>query len=326
METLYINNTYCSNVEQLKAFLSDRNNQVNKGFRNEILAFFRDGVLEEWHKDRDIHIEFGDKSATDDKTFNELVKTITGNEVSGDASSKFNEVGELVRVEFNSKNYEVTNGKVSITNFEPGKIKFILKCLRPENNEFVFSFGEQTKSMIWNDYTRSQEVAMEFDVEKEGVYQLKEGKGNTLSSIEINTYKTIDLGLSVYWADRNIGAEKPEDEGICDITMEEAKRKITEQFGKGWRLPSIMELRKLSDLHKIKSIVRNSIRLFEAFNNVTDNNDVITISSNNDTITLPKAGLYITNEENDYFSFTKKGIVHTSNPYKVLVRPVLDKK
>ncbi|MCQ2250303.1 MAG: hypothetical protein MJZ66_04260 [Bacteroidales bacterium] len=208
MKTLYINNTYCSNVEQLKAFLSDRNNQVNKGFRNEILAFFRDGVLEEWYKDRDIHIEFGDKSATDDKTFNELVKTITGNEVSGDASSKFNEVGELVRVEFNSKNYEVTNGKVSITNFEPGKIKFILKCLKPENNEFVFRFGEQTISMNWNEFNKNQEVAIEFEIANEGDYSMIEGNKNEICKLGLSSKPPLPENIHMAIADLGLFALK----------------------------------------------------------------------------------------------------------------------
>lgn len=111
----------------------------------------------------------------------------------------------------------------------------------------------------------------------------KDGRdSNGNSNTETNTQQSsaegvnaVDLGISVLWADRNIGAESPEDPGhffawgettarkhnafanpyIFDET--EAPQKLTGQYdtatalwGDGWRMPSSDELLELSKLSR----------------------------------------------------------------------------
>lgn len=306
MQYLYLNNMYCSKSNDVKKMLSDRANQMNKDFRKEVLALFRDGVLDNWFSE----ISSLDKTALDDNLFVDLVQTITGNTVSGDIRSKFNDVGELVRIEFGDKSYDVANGVVNITNFKPGNIKFIFKCLRPENNEFSFNYYNQTKKLNWNDYARNQEIALEFNSDNEGNFELKEGNGNVLFEVKINLIPdcAVDLGLSVYWADKDLK------DCIGNI-----KENITKEFGEGWRLPTADEAREL--LHtKITKCSKS-----EEINILFKPQYYWLFTGNNNTIQLEYTGYLLS--DGGYFCTNLSPIMGFSyqNIYNFEVRPVYDK-
>lgn len=305
MQYLYLNNMYCSKSDDVKKMLSDRANQMNKDFRKEVLALFRDGVLDNWFSE----ISSIDKTALDDNLFVDLVQTITGNTVSGDIRSKFNDVGELVRIEFGDKSYDVANGVVNITNFKPGNIKFIFKCLRPENNEFSFNYYNQTKKLNWNDYARNQEIALEFNSDNEGNFELKEGNGNVIVEIELSSIPdcAVDLGLSVYWADRNVGATKVSDDGLDLVNVKSA-------MGKGWRIPNEKEFEELNSKYIcIENINHKECAVF---------------SSNGSKLYLPVLD-YRIDTKSKYFFVSKFGGCHINNTGNVFmnwgIRCVFDK-
>ena len=62
--------------------------------------------------------------------------------------------------------------------------------------------------------------------------------------------KAINLGLSVMWGDRNLGATSPERSGSIYTWAEATKLKngmdlAGQMLGKGWRLPTYQEIEEL---------------------------------------------------------------------------------
>lgn len=202
MAYLYLNDTYCSCPEDVKRLLSDQNNLKSKSFRNEVLACFRDGFLEEWYDEHGENITFPNITDTDEKCFKELVKLISGIELTGNISSKFNEIGEFLRVEFEGESYADSNGidiNIDRETFA-APVKVVFKCLKPENNEYALTLNSQKVTKNWKDFSRGQEVVYEFNPNKVGKYKLLEGGNNLICSIIIrNTMldglKYVDLGL-----------------------------------------------------------------------------------------------------------------------------------
>ncbi len=285
MEYLYINNSFCAGFQELKKLLSDPNNQKNKKFRNEVLAFFRDDVLEKWlmhHGIKENELHLPDKECTDDVCFKSLVKAITGMQIDSDICSKFNEIGELIRVESEGLSYPIDNGIVYIDTKDDDNVslKVVFKCLKPENNEFSLSLGTQKCVKNWKDFNRGQEVVYEFHAKKDETYSLIEGANNHICEIGINPDKCVDLGLpsGLLWATCNIGATSPEESGdyfswggidvqdsyitynsYCGDSYEELTCKgvlsngvlassydvATKKMGRGWRMPTANEFNEL---------------------------------------------------------------------------------
>ena len=77
------------------------------------------------------------------------------------------------------------------------------------------------------------------------VYNVEYGyihKSCTESKKEVSDYTPIDLGLSVIWADRNLGANSPEDYGVMKSYNELMNEGL---IPKGWRLPTSDEFKEL---------------------------------------------------------------------------------
>ena len=221
MEYLYINNSYCTDFLDLKKLLSDSNNQKNKRFRNEVLAFFRDDVLEKWlmhHGIKENELHLPDKEGTDDVCFRSLVKAITGTQIDGDICSKFNEIGKLKHVECEGETYPVTDGNIvclyTAANDKEISIKVVLTCLKPENNNFSLTLGDKICTKNWKNFNREQDVEYEFIVKRQKSYILKEGGNNQICEIRLGQ-EYVDLGLpsGLLWATCNVGASKPEEYG-----------------------------------------------------------------------------------------------------------------
>lgn len=181
MAYLYLNNTYCSCPEDVKSLFLDQNNLKSKSFRNEVLAYFRDGLLEEWYKEHGKKFTFPNDADTDEKCFKELVRLISGTELTGNISSKFNEIGELLRVEFGDNSYTNPNAiNIQIdTETLAARVKFVFKCLKPENNEYTLILNSQEVTKNWKNFNRGQEVVYEFDLEEVGRFKLIEGSNNS---------------------------------------------------------------------------------------------------------------------------------------------------
>ena len=67
---------------------------------------------------------------------------------------------------------------------------------------------------------------------------------DTIIPPQFEYVEAIDLGLSVLWADRNLGASEPADCGGYYPTSK-AQDTITALLGEGWRLPTVKEMENL---------------------------------------------------------------------------------
>lgn len=219
MTYIYLNDTYCSSPEDVKSLFKDQNNLKSKSFRNEVLAYFRDGLLEELYNECGENITLPSNTDTDEKCFKELVKSISGTELTGNISSKFNEIGEFLRVEFEGESYIDSNGIDINTKSETftAPVKFVFKCLKSENNEYTLTLNGQKVTKNWKNFNRGQEVVYEFNPNIVGEYKLLEGGNNLICSISIHKnildgHEYVDLGLpsGLKWATCNVGALKPE--------------------------------------------------------------------------------------------------------------------
>ncbi|MCQ2200253.1 MAG: fibrobacter succinogenes major paralogous domain-containing protein [Paludibacteraceae bacterium] len=222
MTYIYLNDTYCSSPEDVKSLFKDQNNLKSKSFRNEVLAYFRDGLLEELYNECGENITLPSNTDTDEKCFKELVKSISGTELTGNISSKFNEIGEFLRVEFEGESYIDSNGIDINTKSETftAPVKFVFKCLKSENNEYTLTLNGQKVAKNWKSFNRGQEVVYEFNPNIVGEYILFEGGNNSICRISIRNNKLdgheyVDLGLpsGLKWATCNVGASKPEEYG-----------------------------------------------------------------------------------------------------------------
>lgn len=76
----------------------------------------------------------------------------------------------------------------------------------------------------------------------------------------------VDLGLSVQWADINLGAEQPTDDGVR-LSWSDASS-LASKWGNGWRLPTAEEWQELYNNCKWKWEVRDGVggRLITANN------------------------------------------------------------
>ena len=63
-------------------------------------------------------------------------------------------------------------------------------------------------------------------------------------STQLKHVEAVDLGLSVLWADRNLGASEPADCGEYYPTLK-AQDTIKALLGDGWRLPTVKEMEEL---------------------------------------------------------------------------------
>lgn len=151
-----------------------------------------------------------------------------------------------------------------------------------------------------------------------------------------NAMKAIDLGLSVMWGDRNLGASVPEKSGKIYTWTEATKLKngldlAGQMLGKGWRLPTYQEIEELLSNRfspcyspycfgiQVKSWNGNSIFL------PASNIDLNVVSSTNGqywSSTLDHEMPGCANQ----FRFDQRGVYGGSNKieYKQSIRPVFD--
>ncbi len=323
MEYLFINNKYCTTIDDLKSMLSNRENQKDKkNFIPEILAYFKDGVLAKWCEEHGYkayaqNLKNSKKQSSDIETFKSIVKSLTGKEVSVDIDSKFNEVARLIRVDYNNQKCNLIDGTIELC-YVPGvnEVKFTFEILKQENKEYEFSLNEnKIRTKNWKNNIRGSQTRLSFNIAENDIYELKEGDNNVLCLISTSS-KRVDLGLSVYWANRNLGANSPEDKGDYKDRNKIGKE-IEEQFGEGWRLPTVREFRELVDkCHK--ETKRGNL---DKINKVTFKSKL-----NNGSIIMSGGGVYDTSTLSHYFDIESgKSQQPQYVPTTILIRPVHDK-
>ena len=148
--------------------------------------------------------------------------------------------------------------------------------------------------------------------------------------------KAIDLGLSVMWGDRNLGADSPEKSGKIDTWTASKKKKngldlAGQMLGKGWRLPTYQEVEELLSNRfrpcysqrsfgiQVQSWNGNSIFL------PASNIDLNVVSSTNGQYWSSTIEAGMTGYASQ-FRFDQRGVYGGSNKieYKQSIRPVFD--
>lgn len=84
-----------------------------------------------------------------------------------------------------------------------------------------------------------------------------EGADGSLQIEKLEAPAAIDLGLSILWANRNLGAEKPQDEGLTFVwkDRDEAQARLEG----GWRLPTSAEVDELINNCKFDIVNRDNV-------------------------------------------------------------------
>ncbi len=212
---LYINNTYCQSVEQLRDIMSNSQLVGKDSFRREILSSYRDGTLSKWFKERNTVLEVHSSSLLDDELFMKLYKIITKDNECPNIHSDFSNIGEFVRCEIGNKQYEIDHREIT---FEPTNekesISFVFKSLQADNNTRVFTLKDKNTVIYkiewnWNDKAKGKEHSFEIEIDLSKYEGKKlfliEGSNNLLCTILIDTResKTCTIGeesITFYYA------------------------------------------------------------------------------------------------------------------------------
>lgn len=193
---LYLNDSYCQTVSQFRDLLSNPQLVKTDSFRQEILSLYKDGVLTQWLKDRDVNLKAKD-STTDDVLFSSLYKEIVGNNECPNFHSDFSKLGEFLRCEIDNKQYSIENGIIKIDYIanQEQTVRFVFKSLKADNNIREFSIRNKEKELFgievnWSDKSKGKEFYFELPINP-SLYQgdmlsLVEGGNNLLSSISFN--------------------------------------------------------------------------------------------------------------------------------------------
>ena len=148
--------------------------------------------------------------------------------------------------------------------------------------------------------------------------------------------KAVNLGLSVMWGDRNLGANSPERAGGI-YTWTDATKKVNgldlagQMLGKGWRLPTYQEIEELLSNRFRPSFSPYSFGIqVQSWNG----NSIFLPASNIDlnTISSTRGQYWSSTLDNEMpgcanqFRFDQRGVYGGSNKieYKQSIRPVFD--
>ena len=83
------------------------------------------------------------------------------------------------------------------------------------------------------------------------------GADGTATVEKLEAPSAIDLGLSVLWANRNLGASKPQEEGLTFVWSEQDQAQL--RLDGGWRLPTAAEVDELIAKCKFEVVSRDNV-------------------------------------------------------------------
>lgn len=181
---LYISDNYCTSLDELKHFLELGVN--DKSIRNEIMSYYRDGVLTEWINSFLPNFSCSINEASDNVVYDALYTQLTGKgSVKSSLSSSFSDYVKIegLRYSKDTTSYENLNGAVS----DIKSIIIAIKVLQPENNDFVLK-AKSNDETLWEyklnlkNYKRNQKFELFVDLKKTCTnnIQLIEGANNVL--------------------------------------------------------------------------------------------------------------------------------------------------
>ncbi len=220
---LYINNSHCENIENLKNYL--KNDMGSHKVVSEILDYGRSGDLYKWLKEQGLYgyarkVKEIDRSCTDTEYLQKLTAIIIGDTILVNKPLYYDYFTlKSVNLELNYNNVEV----------------FLLFDILDNNNNEKYKIEIETNRGIYRGYINpskykkgNSKVKFTIDrnhltkinnirVENE-IVKVNVNGGNFLNTINtINDYEYVDLGLpsGLKWATCNVGADSPEDYGDC---------------------------------------------------------------------------------------------------------------
>lgn len=209
---LFLRGQYISSLKILKTLLE--NNIQNRRFQDEILPYYKDGILDNWLRRQGAKRVEVDSSAARKDILNSIYKSIVGDICPFDLSSKFSEVWKIERVlvdgspvkKLARKIYVVTANTIEIEIVSSVRVDddFVLS-IRPKKGE-PFS-RKRIKSCVSN-----QKKCYTFDVSNlndasEDVFSLVEGDENVLFDFHLVPKLPlfdIDSELKAFHVDSNV--------------------------------------------------------------------------------------------------------------------------
>ena len=167
---LFLDGTYCDSIGKLTKILCDK--LLNKSFKKELLAAYKDGVLYGWLNDRDRDkaklLSGISKDSDDNDLLRQIYKVITGNECTENLDSKFSEIAELIRCEVDGNEVQITDKSFKITNNKAKEIKFVFKTVEENQADLRFELvgdfaASKTRKKGW--YLPNSEFSISFPLD-----------------------------------------------------------------------------------------------------------------------------------------------------------------
>ena len=169
-EILYLCGEYCPNLESLKELM--RRYSGEEDFRDEILTYFFDDVLQRWLDEKGANLVLKSPSNLSDiECFKSLYKAIVGEPCGSNLECDFFKYAELVRVEIDGNPYPIqSDGSIRIAS---GKsLSYIFKPKRLGNEKFVFVIKREdnevtdrhTKKVPFHPESLFQEFSVSFQL------------------------------------------------------------------------------------------------------------------------------------------------------------------
>lgn len=200
---LYLNNSFIENHSKLVDVV--KLNFPKEGFRKELLAAFRDKVLIDWCKERNILLKFPSAYSIHEINDNDLAKRlyqlIVGEECKNDLSSDFSKLGEFLYCECMGSQYTLENGIINVVSgyrqdTEDIEVHVVFRSLMADNNVVKFSVIDEIGVCIkenfidWKDKGKDKECSFDFSIPSSNLkkeYRVFEGDTNQLFGIKIQT-------------------------------------------------------------------------------------------------------------------------------------------
>lgn len=146
---LYIGNTYCSNINELRSIF-ESNNKSNyvgkegKPLRKELLAYFKDDLLSKWLEEHgygktaeQLQTWKSSDDISDSELFKAIYKVILGKECTADLDSAFSSIVELVYCEVDGAIITMQDNKIVLPE-NANEIKFVYKALEEFDSKVCF--------------------------------------------------------------------------------------------------------------------------------------------------------------------------------------------
>lgn len=171
-EVLYLHGEYCPNVESLKDMINWYYGEDD--FREELLTYNSDGVLQRWLDERNAGVELkGMYNLSDLECFKSLYQSIVGKPCDFHLECDFFKYAELVRVEIDRNSFPIQSGG-SIFTADGKQVAFVFKPKKLGNERFVFVLMAEDDGMMQEVTFHPENINQEFSI----TFQLKDTKKN----------------------------------------------------------------------------------------------------------------------------------------------------